>query len=186
MALIINGEKIQESLIEDEVARMRPEYQNVFKEQTPEEQEAQLFDWAKENIIERILIQQAAKNDPREIPDEEIDKAFSKLKEEHGGEEKFYDNIGLKKGDDDKIKNDLELQLRTERLLNDVTDDLPKPTEAQAQRYYDENREKFVSEEQVRAAHIVKHVDASTTPAQAKEAMLKVQQELIAGKSYGL
>ena len=68
MKLLVNGETIPNSLIEEEVQLLRPEYQKVFRHQTQEEQEAQLLDWAKENVIEKVLLRQIASNDHREIP----------------------------------------------------------------------------------------------------------------------
>ena len=39
MPLIVNGERIDDIQIEDEINRMRPQYQATFTDQTQEEQE---------------------------------------------------------------------------------------------------------------------------------------------------
>ena len=184
MTLIVNGERIDDSLIENEVERLRPDYQKVFKDQTPDERETRLRDWAKENVIERILIQQTAGKDPRKIPVKEINEAYQKMKDEHGGEASFYKKFGMTKAQDSEAKKELELQLRVERLIREMTRDVPLPSEEQAKDLYDENRNKYTTPEQIRAAHIVKHVDASTSLSQAKEAILKIQKELKSGKSF--
>ena len=156
MTLIVNGERIDDSLIETEVQRLRPDYQKVFQDQTPDEQETQLRDWAKENVIERILIQQIARKDPRTIPAKEINKAYQKMKEEHGGEESFYKKFGMTKAQDPEAKKELELQLRVERLIREVTGDVPTPSEEQARDHFDNNREKYMTPEQIRAVDFEK------------------------------
>lgn len=184
MKLIINGEKINESMINEEIELLRPEYQRAFQHQTPGEQDDQLQDWAKENVIEKVLLQQTAQKDPREIPNKNIDEAFKKLKEKHGGEEQFYQKFDYKKTEDNKIKKDLELQLRIERLISDISKDVLKPTKKQANSFYVNNKNMFMTQEQVRAAHIVKNIDAIKTEKQAQKEILEIQKQLKEGKSF--
>lgn len=125
MPLIINGEKINDSLIIAEINRLRPEYQRIYKEQASDIQEAKLLDWAKENIIERVLLQQYAKKDPRKISPKRINNALKKLKKQYGGEDKLYESLGIKNKDEQKIKKDIEQQLRIERTIQEVIKDLP-------------------------------------------------------------
>lgn len=163
---------------------MRPQYQATFTNQTPEQQEQQLREWARENVIERVLLQQAAQKNPVPIPEAEINKALKKRIEESGGEEKFYQNIGLTGADEAKVKADIALQLRVERLLNDLCKNLPAPSTHQAQKYYHENIENYRTPEQVRAAHILKNVDAQTSPEQAEQAILDIQKKLESGQKF--
>ena len=62
MAFVVNGEKIEDLAIKGEIERLRPDYERVFADQEPAEREAQLLDWSKENVIERVLINQEAKS----------------------------------------------------------------------------------------------------------------------------
>ena len=68
MTLFVNGEKIEESEIKQEFERLRPHYEQVFRDQKPEEQKSQLLDWSKENVIEMVLIRQEAKKHGEPIP----------------------------------------------------------------------------------------------------------------------
>jgi uncharacterized protein len=184
MKLIINGEKIDNTMINEEIELLRPEYMRAFQHQTPEEQEAQLQDWAKENVYEKVLLRQTAQKDPRKIPDKKVDEAFKKLKDEHGGEDQFYQKFDIKKNENKKIKKDLELQLRIERLINDINKDVPLPNKKQANSFYIKNKNSFMTLEQVRSAHIVKNIDAIKTEKQAKKEILGIQKQLKAGKSF--
>jgi peptidyl-prolyl cis-trans isomerase C len=64
MPLVVNGESIPASEIDREIAKMRPHYRARFSEQPIDEQDRQLREWAKENIIEQALLRQAARNEP--------------------------------------------------------------------------------------------------------------------------
>ncbi len=184
MPLIVNGERIDDSQIKEEMDRMRPQYQATFTDQKPEEQEKQLREWARENVIESVLLQQEAKTDPISISQKKIDEAFNKTIEENGGEEKFYKNNGLTKDDEPRLKKDIEIQLRVERLVENLCKDVPKPSVQLAKKYYDENIENYISPEQIRAAHIVKYVDGKNSPEQAKLAILKIKKQLKLGKRF--
>ncbi|MHC4088660.1 MAG: hypothetical protein ACYSU5_26155, partial [Planctomycetota bacterium] len=61
MTLIVNGQKIEEETIKREFERLKPHYEQAFKDQPLKEQKAQLLDWSKENVIEMVLIRQEAK-----------------------------------------------------------------------------------------------------------------------------
>ncbi len=61
MAIIVNGERIEDQEIQQEVQRLRPSYEQAFADKDPAEREAQLLDWSKENVIERVLLRQEAK-----------------------------------------------------------------------------------------------------------------------------
>ncbi len=63
MALIVNGERIEDAALREERKAIR----RALSERMPEESEAALDqrarEWARENLIERVLIQQAAQRD---------------------------------------------------------------------------------------------------------------------------
>jgi len=158
MPLFVNGERIDDIQIEEEIDRMRPQYRATFTDQTPEQQEKQLREWARENVIERVLLQQLAKNNPIPIPAKKIDDAFNKMIQEHGGEEEFYQNAGLTKVDVPGLKENIELQLRVERLVENLCKDLPKPSVQQAKKYYDKKPESPIPFEQIKES-IVQQLD---------------------------
>jgi len=182
MALIVNGERIEDSVIEQEVERMRPEYERVFTDQSEEEREAQLLDWSKENVLERVLIHQEARENGGEISKEDIDSAMANLKEQYADEEQLYKDFGVE--DDTKIKEDIELQLRVQRKMEEVCKDLPKPSKEAIQEYYDANKEQFTYGEQVRVAHIVKYVNWQTDEEAAHKAISEAYAELKAGSPF--
>lgn len=182
MALIINGERIEDSVIEQEVERLRPDYERVFTDQDKEEQEVQLLDWSKENVLERVLINQEAKENAAEIPKEDIDSAIANLKEQYPDEEQLYKDFGVE--DDTKIKEDIEQQLRVQRILDGISKDLPKPSKEAIQEYYEAHKEQFTQGEQARVAHIVKYVNWQTDEDSAHKAISQAYEELQGGAAF--
>lgn len=182
MALIVNGEKIEDSAIQQEVERLKPDYERVFSDQDPKEREAQLTDWSRENVIERVLINQEAKENGGKIPEAQVDSALAKLKEQYEDKEQLYNDLGVK--NDENIKEFLQMQMRVEQRLNEVCKDLPTPSQAAIQEYYEKNKEQFKSGEQARVAHIVKYVNWQTDEETAHNAIKEAQDELKNGAAF--
>lgn len=184
MPLIVNGERVDDEQIVDEMRRMRPDHDRVFQEMTAEKREAQLLEWAKENVLERILIRQAADDDARPLPAEQLNKAFEKFVENIGGQD---NQEALQAGSDqnaESVKRGIELQLKVERLIEEISSEITSPDEEEVRRYYQEHLGQYQAPEQVHAAHIVKHVNASTSASQARREIEKIQERLNSGESF--
>jgi len=76
MTLKVNGQTIRNTDIQQEFDRLKPHYDQVFKDQPPDRQKEQLYDWSRENVIEKVLINQEAEKRFPHIPNEEIDSAL--------------------------------------------------------------------------------------------------------------
>jgi len=182
MTLIVNGEKVDDSLIEQEAEHLRPHYEQVFSEMEPKEREAQLQEWSRENVIERVVLEQEAKSRGVSLPEDEVASAFSKLKAEYAEQGHGPEQPAPEK--DKSIKQNIELQIRIERLLQDVTSDIGEPSAEAVSKFYEHNKERFMTPEQVRVAHIVKHINGHTGADAAAEMMKKAGDELKAGTLF--
>jgi parvulin-like peptidyl-prolyl isomerase len=182
MTLFVNGEKIEESEIKREFERLSPHYKQVFKDQDPEQQKSQLLDWSKENVIEMVLIKQEAKKNADPIPGAEIESVLSKMKEQYADQEHFYKDFDAE--DDGKIKEAIELQMKVERRLEEVHKDIPEPSKQAISQYYEDNKEQFKSPEQIRASHIVKHINWQTDETAAENITKKALDELKKGAVF--
>ena len=182
MTLIVNGEKIEDSAIKQEAERLRPDYERVFPDLDPKEREAQLFDWSKENVIERVLINQEAKKGKEKIPPEQIDSALAKIKEQYTDPKELYKALGVE--DDAGIKDQIEMQMRVEQRLSEVCKDLSDPPLADIQKYYEENAEQFKTGESARVAHIVKYVNWQTDEETAYNSIKEAHDELKNGAAF--
>jgi parvulin-like peptidyl-prolyl isomerase len=133
-------------------------------------------------VIERVLINQEAKENGGKIPEAQVDSALAKLKEQYEDKEQLYNDLGVK--NDEDIKEFLQMQMRVEQRLNEVCKDLPKPSQAAIQEYYEKNKEQFKSGEQARVAHIVKYVNWQTDEETAHNAIKEAQDELKNGAAF--
>ena len=79
MGLQINGEYVDDVIIRQEAASMRPRYEEMMQEMDPIAREMQLRDWARENVIERVLLRQAAMATGDPVPPEEIDERLTAM-----------------------------------------------------------------------------------------------------------
>jgi len=182
MALIVNGERIEDSVIQREVEHLRPRYEEVFAEQDPKEREATLLEWSRENVIERVLLNQEVRKNSDKIPADELESVIAKLKGQYKDQQELYKDFDAE--NDEKLKEVVELQMRVERKLNDVANALSKPTQADIEQYYQQNSAQFKSAEQARVAHIVKYVDWRTDEVTALDEIKRAQQELNSGAAF--
>jgi len=173
MAITVNGEHIEDEAIQREAERMRPRFDEAFADEEPEAREARLLEWARENVIERTLLAQEATRDPRPVPAKDIEEALEELKKRGGPPDA-----------DEETRAHLELRLRIDRLLEKLCENLPAPSGQAIQQFYDAHKQELMAPEQIRVAHIVKHVDLSTDPEAARNALAAVCEELERGADF--
>jgi parvulin-like peptidyl-prolyl isomerase len=169
MAIVVNGQRIEQAEIDAEVEALRPHYDQYVEGQG---EPGQLEQWAKENLVERAVVQQAARAMDVEIPPEQIDEIYQRVREQAGD------------APPEQVKADIELQVRIDRLMSEGVQDVPGPTQEELLAAYEQGADKFITPEMVHASHIVKHVDGRTDKKAAYEAILSIQMELAEGKSF--
>ena len=183
MALIINGETIDDEIIEAEFRQIKGQYERTLQvaccERDPEFQ-----GYAKDNIIARaVLNQQAARQFP-EVEDEDITARLNKLIEEAGGEEHFYMKIGLPFGSTDIVRANVANGVRLDKLLGSVYGASPAPTDAEVEAYYHANIDIFKSDEQIHVVHITKGMEGAKSRSEVYEKMRLLRHELMAGADF--
>lgn len=179
MALIINGERVEDSVIREEARQLRPHYQQVAQDMDPIEAEMQLRDWSRENVIEKTLLRQQALKDETPVDEQEIDAALRELTGQSGGQTACRTSDG-----DEQLRAEVELRLRIDRLLALVTERVKSPRHKDVAEYYRKHRDEFRHPELVGARHIVKNVDENRDEAEARAAIGEIEARLKAGESF--
>ncbi|MHC4755088.1 MAG: peptidylprolyl isomerase [Planctomycetota bacterium] len=182
MALTVNGEKIEDKIIQEESERLRPEYEQVFAEMAAEERESQLLEWSKENVIEKVILRQYAEKNSGDVEESEIQAAISHLSEEYT--KRGQDFAKLSEEDKGNIRRDIELQIKIEKVLRGFYEKLPEPGQEEIEKCYRENIEHFKSPEQIRVAHIVKHISWQSDEGTAESMIRQAQEELQGGALF--
>ena len=184
MTLYVNGEKIDDQLILDEAEKLRPQYEQVFEDMDADGKEKQLLEWSRENVIEGVLLRQAALKDPEELPEEVVQQAYEHIVEQSGGKEQFYQQMGLNQDQEDRIKKDIAERMRLERLIGRITSQSPEPSDKEIRKHFDKNTERFTVPEMVRAAHIVKHLKPIDDPDKLEAEMKEIREQITAGTDF--
>jgi parvulin-like peptidyl-prolyl isomerase len=182
MAIVVNGQKIEDQEIREEAERLRPSYEQVFADQEAGARESQLMDWSKENVVERVLLRQEAKSSGPEIPPAEVEAAFARVKERYEKPEDLCKEFGAES--EAEVKEMIELQMKVEHTINEVYAKAAEPTEAEIGAWYEQNQDRFSSGEQIHVAHIVKYVNWQTDEATAQEAVAQAHQEITGGAAF--
>jgi hypothetical protein len=182
MAIVVNGERIEDSDIQKEVQHLRPSYERAFADEDPARREARLLDWSKENVIEGVLLRQDAVTNGQHVAPAEVEAVLAKLREQYDKPEDFCKEFNTQS--DDQIKQMIELQIKVHRKIDDIYAAAPEPTESEVCDYYEQHQEQFLSGEQIRVAHIVKYVNWQTDEATAREAVKRAYSEVQAGTPF--
>jgi hypothetical protein len=176
MAFTVNGEVVEDSAIRAEASALRPRYDAVAQNMDPIEAEMQLREWARENVIERVLLRQEAAGDPEPFSPEAIDET---LRSQPAGSA----SCGTREAAEE-MRKDVEIRMRVDRLLEKITSKVSPPKHKELSEYYRKNKEQFRRPELVHAGHIVKNVDENANEASAAEAIGKIKEELTSGASF--
>jgi parvulin-like peptidyl-prolyl isomerase len=182
MALIVNGERIEDQEIEQEIQRLRPSYEQAFADKDPAEREVQLKEWSKENVIERVLLRQEAKKNGDAVPAADIDVAFARLRQRYEKPEDLYQDFNAVT--DDTIKAIIETQMKVERKIHSIYAAVPEPSEGEIRAHYDQNKERYTTGEQIRIAHIVKYVNWQTDEPTALGTVTQAHREILGGAPF--
>ena len=185
MTLYVNGEQISHTLIEAEVNRLRPSYQQFFETQPKDEQGKQLAQWARENIIETVLFRQEAKKTFPQIDLREIENTLHQFLEREGQDGPLHQRLQAEVGEQQKLHDEIADQIRHEKLHSQIIADFPHPSEKEIRKYYDQHlADRFTIPEMVHASHIVKHSNAAESKEGQYQQMCQIKDKLDNGISF--
>jgi parvulin-like peptidyl-prolyl isomerase len=183
MAWTINGEAIDEAAVRAEMDKLRPRYEPVFAEMPAEAREAQLAEWSRENLIEGILLRQAARREFQSTPPEAIEDAWKHFVGQAGGMAGCLQRMGLSSGQEATAREQFVDRLHMERLTQRVAAAVPAPADKEILRHFEKHRERYTIPEMVRARHIVKHPKTEGDADAIRVQMQAISDELAGGKA---
>ncbi len=159
MPLRVNNELVEDEVIREEIRTLRLRLAEAMPQEHPATIEARAKEWARDNVIERVLLRQAALADAEPVPPEVIEKAGGNAVE-------------------------VEVQFRVERLAIRHAGRIAAPRNKDVIDYYKHHRDNMAIPEAVRAAHIVKNVDEKTTEEDALVAIRRAEERIKAGEPF--
>lgn len=152
IVLRINNREINEQQLMEEWRRVKDAVANdPMALATPELSEMTLR-YSKENIINRVLLEEEAEAMIEDIDFKLIQAEFDKLVTHYQGWEKLQQNFnkqgkGISKFE---IKTNIEKSLKVNALLELWAEDVSPPNEGELMSYYDKHPEEFITPSQVR------------------------------------
>jgi hypothetical protein len=183
MGLIINGQRVDDGLLGAEFAGIKSYHERIGNVSCCERDD-EFRGYARQNIIARVLLTQEAMNTMPPPDADEVERAFDKIKEEHGGEKRFYVNIGATPDQADQIRNDLSINLRVEKMIDRLCADEAEPTAEELQEFYQQHLSAFMSPEEIRASHISKSPPRAEERDEVYKQFRELRKQLLAGADF--
>jgi hypothetical protein len=183
MPLLINGERIDDAVLDSEFSGIKSYFESLGNVSCCERND-EFRGYARQNVIARVLLAQEALTKFPPVPSTQVDEAIDKLKEEHGGEQRFYATIGAGPEQLDTIRRDVEMNLRVRNMLEQFAAKEAAPTDEELRAYYERNIDVYKTPEEVRASHILKAPSRGEQRQAAFTELRDVRTKLLAGAEF--
>jgi parvulin-like peptidyl-prolyl isomerase len=187
VTLTVNGEAAPEGALEAEIGALMGRFRQLPPEQlerygfsTPETMRAKAAEWARENVVERMLLRQEALKDSDPVPEDVLQKAIDEAVERFGGKEKFAEAGHT----EDAVREDAEADAKIQKLVSSLTAHLKPPKQKDIAEFYRKRREQFRVPESINAVHILKSVNEEVTVDAAKKTIEEAKAELDGGADF--
>ncbi|MEZ5384564.1 MAG: peptidyl-prolyl cis-trans isomerase [Prosthecobacter sp.] len=183
MALIINGETIDDEIIEAEFRHIKGHFERTLQVSCCE-RDPEFRGMAKDNLTSRALLGQESRRRFPEVSEDDITARLSKLIEEAGGEDQFYHSIGVPVKDASVVRENVAGGVRLDKTLQEVYAPEPVPTDAELRACYEANLKHYMTEEEIRVSHITKGLEGATSRQDVYQLMRDLRSELLAGADF--
>ena len=177
VAAKVNGEVVKKSELDAQVAKLKEQYPNMFD---GADGEGRLLDFKQrllDNMINQVLIKQAAKDKGITVTEKEIDEKIDELKAGFESEEQFVSVMQQSGMDIDTLREQIREQLINEQIVATLVEET-KVSDAEIKEYYEGNTSNFAEQAAVHAAHILFDADDKATAE-------KVLAEVKTGGNFG-
>lgn len=183
MAFIINGEQVGDEVLEEEFDAIKDHYMSLGEVVCCDRDE-EFMGYARNNVINRILLTQESTKRFGPPSDEEIDGMIAQLKEEHGGEQSFYDNTGFNPGDEPRIREKVAATIGVDRLLEAEIGPDPEPTNEELRAHYEKTIDRYLTEEEVRVSQIFKEPTSHEDAKRCYQELREARERLLDGTDF--
>src|ERR1022692_4422339 len=174
----VNGELLSDPEIAEEQRSMLPRLKEAMSDQPWSAVLAQAKEWAREHVIERALLRQAAIADPEPVNETDLQAAMARL---GSGP---HPAACLDQGAARPAMTEAEVLFRIDRLKMRLTAKLLPPKSKEIGEYYKKNAAQLHAPETVRAAHIIRNIDERTDEPAARASIEEIAGKLESGSDF--
>jgi len=169
--LKVNGDPIYAGTVNLVMASMRADMARGSSKLQPQ----QLAQQAMERAMDSLLLSQEAKRRGIKPDMAKVDQQMQSLEKQVGGEEKFKAMLAQSGTTPEMYRNAMvQMDLINAMIKKDIEPKV-KVTDADIQKFYDDNPKYFQKPEEVKARHILIKVPKDATPEQKAEAKKKAE-----------
>lgn len=183
MALIVNGEEIEDEIIENEFRTIKGHYERTLQVACCE-RDPEFRAMAKDNLASRLIIQQEAMKRFPEVSDEDVKKRLDKLIEESGSEDQFLMRIGMPVKDEGLLHAQVSNGVRMDKMMTAVYAPEPTPSDEELRAWYEKNIQYFLTEEEVKASHITLSLSGAKSRAEVYALMRELRGKAQGGADF--
>jgi foldase protein PrsA len=154
VAAKVNGEAITLDELNKQVEQLKQQYPQMFE---GADGEGRLIDFKQrllDNLINAKLISQAAKEKGIQVTDADVDKQIKQLKAGFKDDAQFKSALESAGMTEESLATQVRDQLLTQKLIETLSSDA-KVSDAEVQKYFDNNKAQFFQQEAKRASHIL-------------------------------
>jgi peptidyl-prolyl cis-trans isomerase C len=170
----VAGEPITEKLILSAI-----NFLNRQKQLPPDPQEPRnvaLFKGAVDNLVIEALLKKQAR-EQNIVPDKVmVDQQMQILSKRFPSPEEYQKALASQGLTEDQLRKNVEESMGMQQMLDQATKNVPETTDADIEKFYNDNSDKFPIPEQAHATHILLLADAKSTPEQKAEVKKKIEE----------
>jgi len=166
----VNGTKITVAELDAQVEQLKKSYPQMF---TGSEGEQRLLEFrlrVLDNLINQVLLEEAAEDQGVEVSDDEINKQVADLKKGFADEEQFEAALKSAGVDSAGLADQIRDQLVTQRIIEKLSAKADRVTDADVKEYYEKNKARYSQKAAKKSSHILVRDEAT-----AQQVLAKVQ-----------
>ncbi|MGQ9604060.1 MAG: peptidylprolyl isomerase [bacterium] len=183
IAVMVNGKALTEADIMQEEERLMRQFGAQIDTSQIDEMKQVLRDQAIRNMIDRELLRQAADKEKIKVEKSDIQERIDEIAQRVGSKEALLERLEVMGMSEDALRLELENGMRIEKLIEKHSQ-VKKVSDEEARTFYDQNKERFVQPERIRASHILIQVDANASPTE-KQAERKEAERILSELKKG-
>ncbi len=181
----VNNVPIGDKEVSQELTLLRQQMAGRVSAQQLDSMEPMLKQQAVANLVNRILLTQAAESENITVTAEQVDAKYEEIKANFPDEETFVAQLSRGNLTPEEFRVEVERGIKLEELIGLKTVGVATPTEAEAREFYDANTQRFSTPERIRASHIlikVEESDSAFVREQKKAKIDELHARLVAGE----
>ncbi len=186
-AVTVNGTIITEGDVSREVTNLKKQMEGRTSPEQLASMSAMIRKQAVKNLVSRTLLDQAAEKKGLKASKEEVEAKIAEIMKNYPSEEDFNKQLEAGGFTNEEFRTEVKNSVILGKLIDSLTADIGDVDDAAAKKYYEENKDKFVSPEKVRASHIlikVEPTDSDSLKAAKKQKLEGILERLKGGEDF--